>query len=421
MIKKITVNQLKPGMYVHDIDAEWLEGHTLPNRMMIKSDADIMAIRNVGIREVYLDTEKGMDVADAPTAAEVEDALAAQMMALGDDDEPPVTEVKKKKAPLKPTTMEQELTQAAEVKKAARKLVGNVLEDARMGGQVRLGPVKLVVEQLVESTFRNQDALLSLSLLKQKDDYTFMHSVNVGVFLISFCRGMGLDEETIQEVGVGGLLHDIGKMHTPPDVLNKPGRLTDEEFDIMRGHVTHSKTILEQAPGISTEALQVAYQHHERFDGSGYPNKLEGDQINHFGQMAAIVDVYDAITSDRVYHKGMTPHVALKKMMEWSKYHFNPELFQSFVRCVGIYPSGTMVRLDDGMVGVVINNSPDSLLHPVVKVIIDAKTGRKVTPHDVDLMALRGTEGERTVVNTEKPEKWRVDPKQFMPQSQAFQ
>ncbi|HIJ82577.1 MAG: metal dependent phosphohydrolase [Magnetococcales bacterium] len=419
-IRKISVRDLKPGMYVTDFNHDWQDPcckdkdpNAFRGPRRLQTEAEVQAVITHGILEVYIDVAKGEE-ADGTSLRQVEQALSEQLMALDDDDELSF----KASAPI---PFEEELSGAAEVKSRARKIVGDVLADARLGKQVALGPVQDAVRNMAESMFRNPDAILSLSLIKKRDEYTFMHSVNVGVFLMSFCRALKMKEETIIKVGVGGMLHDIGKMKTPESILNKAGKLTDEEFLIMKQHVTFSRQILEQTPGIPEISVFVAAQHHERFDGTGYPHGLKGDNINEFGQMAAIVDVYDAITSDRVYHKGNPPHVALKRMMDWSKNHFNPRLFQKFVQCVGIYPMGTLVRLENNLIGVVIRSNAESLLHPCIKVIIDGKVGKKLKPMDLNLMdhAKDTTKGYR-IIRSEPIDKWKVDPKQFMPQPELF-
>ena len=291
-----------------------------------------------------------------------------------------------------------------------------------MGKQVALEPVNDAVREMADSMFRNPDAILSLSLIKKRDEYTFMHSVNVGVFLMSFCRSVGMDEEEIIDVGVGGMLHDIGKMRTPDGVLNKQGKLTDDEFAQMREHVVFSRSILEETTGMKASSIEVAAEHHERVDGSGYPNKLNGDQISQVGQMSAIVDVYDAITSDRCYHKGNPPTVALKRMMEWSKSHFNPELFQKFIQSVGIYPMGTLVRLENNLLGVVIKPNSESLLHPVITLVADIKRKKRIQPKKLDLLQFKDKEHKGfRIIKTELPETWKIDPKKYMPNPNLYE
>ncbi|MBF0127193.1 MAG: HD-GYP domain-containing protein [Magnetococcales bacterium] len=420
MIKLIPTKKLAAGMFVHDFNHDWKDPccqdrdpNAFRGSRLIRTDEEVQAVIEHGIREVFIDSQRGKDVEEAPTAAEVQAILEAQLQELGAEE----FDEEAQEVPF-----EKEIHKAAKVKAQARTLVGSILEDARLGRQVTLTPVKDAVRNMADSMFRNPDALLSLSLIKQKDEYTFMHSVNVGVFLMSFCRALGLKEEEIVNVGVGGMLHDIGKMRTPEAILNKAGKLTDEEFAIMKKHVVFSRKILSETPGIAEISMHVAAQHHERHDGSGYPLGLKGDQINHFGQMAAIVDVYDAITSDRCYHKGNAPHFALKRMLEWSKFHFSLELYQKFVQCVGIYPMGTLVRLENGLLGVVIRPNRDSLLHPVVTVLINGKTGQRLEPREVNLMACQGDQQSGYFIKGyEDHEKWQVNPVAFLANAKLYE
>ncbi|MBF0341507.1 MAG: HD-GYP domain-containing protein [Magnetococcales bacterium] len=421
MIKRIAARQLKAGMFVHDFNHDWKDPccqdrdpNAFRGPKLLRTDEEVQAVVEHGIAELYIDTARGRDVEDAPTAAEVQAMLEAQLRDLAVDDGEDGLEQE--------VPMEREIHQAAKVKAHARTLVGSILEDARLGKQVTLSPVKDAVRNMADSMFRNPDALLSLSLIKQRDEYTFMHSVNVGVMLMSFCRMLGMEEEEIINVGIGGMLHDIGKMRTPEGILNKEGKLSDEEFAIMKRHVTYSRKILSETPGIAEVSMHVAAQHHERFDGSGYPMGLKGEEINRFGQMAAIVDVYDAITSDRCYHKGNPPHLALKRMLEWSRYHFSAELYQKFVQCVGIYPMGTLVRLENGLLGVVSRPNHDSLLHPLVVVVINGKTGQRVQPREVDLMAYKNDSKAGYVIKGHEDHiKWQINPLEFLPNAKLYE
>ena len=263
---------------------------------------------------------------------------------------------------------------------------------------------------MVESVFRNQDALLPLARLKNLDDYTFEHSVGVSALLIAFGRSMKLSKDVIKEIALGGLLLDIGKANIPDAILKKPGKLTDDEFARMQSHVVEGLKLLNQVPGISEIALQMVSEHHERFDGTGYPNKLAGKQISLYGQMAAIVDVYDAITSDKVYCRGMPPTQALKKLLEWSKHHFDPQLVQGFIRAIGIYPTGTLVRLESNRMGVVVEQNEGNLLEPVVRVFYHAAQQYYIPPEIVDLSKVQDK-----IASFENYDKWKIDPYQWLP------
>lgn len=202
----------------------------------------------------------------------------------------------------------------------------------------------------------------------------------------------------------------MGKAKVPDAILNKPAKLTDAEFVKMKNHVVQSKIILQATPGISDIALDVAAQHHERFDGTGYPNKLKADQISLYGQMGAIVDVYDAITSNRVYHKGMPPTEALRKLLEWSKFHFKPQLVQAFIRSIGIYPTGSLVRLESGRLAVVMEQHADALMQPTVKAIFHTR-GYYLVPDTIDLR-----HSQDRITGHEDFAAWEIDPARWIPQ-----
>ncbi|MEO5340675.1 MAG: HD-GYP domain-containing protein [Magnetococcus sp. MYC-9] len=413
-IKKISVSDLKPGMVISGYVCDWGGDPAHWGRKTIRQTEEIAKIRENGIEEVYIDTSVGLDVADAPTLLEVKATVGREIKKIGQQRETPASPPVARNV-----SMQDELANARKVTDHARQVVADVLTDVRLGKQLELEPVKEAVERMAESAFNNPGAILSLSLIKRKDEYTFMHSVNVGVFLMSYCHTMGMDREQVILAGIGGMLHDTGKMRVPIEIINSPNKLTDAEFDTMKAHPRFSGEILRETPGISPLSIEVAEQHHERFNGSGYPRKLVGAEIGLFGQMAAIVDVYDAITSNRSYHQGMASHEALEKMYEWCKHHFDLALFQQFVQCVGIYPVGSLVRLENDQVGVVVENHREALLLPVVRVILDAKRKCAIQPTTVDLLTVADRRGYR-ILNHESATKWGIDPKKYMPRPELY-
>jgi len=404
MIKKISIQQLKPGMFIHDINCVWMEHPFLVGALKIKNDKTIEKIAGLGVREVYIDTLKGLDVIDAPTETEVNAEIEHKMIAMVQQVKPITTT----------STLSEELKRSREVYGEANKIISNIMHDVRIGKQIEVERIDPVVEKMANSILRNKDALLSLCRIKNKDDYTFLHSVSVGALLISFAHALDFKRDVIKLLGVGGMLHDIGKTKVPNEILNKPGALTEEEFVIMKSHVVHGCSILRKSPGIAQVSFDVASQHHERFDGSGYPLGLKNSEMSVYGQMAAIVDVYDAITADRCYHKGMEPTVAIRKMFEWSKFHFNPKLLRTFIRIVGIYPVGTLVMLESGKIGVVIEQSETDMTRPLVRIIFDAKKNYFIAPKNIDLAKPLGQGGGDRIVNYESSAKWNIDPNKFM-------
>lgn len=403
MMKRIDVEQLKPGMYIADLGSEWLAHPFLRGSFAVKSEATIAKIVAAGIRQVYIDPERGLDVEDAPTHHEVERQLEEEM-----------ARVAERPAPVRRVSVGEEMGKAKRIHAEANRIIHNIMHDVRMGEQVALERVDPVVEKLTESILRNGNALLSLCRVKNKDDYTFQHSVSVCALHVSFCHAVGLDVAAVHLAGIGGLLHDIGKVRVPGVILNKPGRLEEDEFRQMKAHVIESKKILDQTPGISDASIEVAFEHHERYDGSGYPRGIKGDDISQMGRMAAICDVYDAITSERVYHTGMAPHVALRKIFEWSKFHFDPALVHQFLRTIGIYPVGTLVMLESGRIGVVLEQSAANLLHPLVRVFYDSKRRQYLPPQEIDLSRPVGHGGGDRIVGHAVAENWGIDLSRFL-------
>ncbi|WP_297575543.1 HD-GYP domain-containing protein, partial [uncultured Deefgea sp.] len=238
--------------------------------------------------------------------------------------------------------------------------------------------------------------------------------VSVCTLMVTFAQSLGMDRNLIRLAGIGGLLHDTGKMKVPNEILNKPGRLTEAEFDIMRSHPEEGWNILRHIDDMEAIPLEITLHHHERMDGTGYPHKLPGNEISQMAQMAAVVDVYDAITSDRCYHVGMPATEGLRKLWEWSKFHFNPELVQAFMRTVGIYPVGSLVRLESGRLGIVIEQNEGSLLQPKLKVIFTTKSNTYITPIIVDLARPMGKGGADKIMGHEDPAKWQINIARFL-------
>ncbi|MGZ5199229.1 MAG: HD-GYP domain-containing protein [Telluria sp.] len=402
MLKKVDSSQLRVGMYIHDLDCSWIEHPFVRNRFLLTTDDEIRKIRTAKIRGVVIDCSKGLDVTDAPTLAEARDQTETELQDLLASGNP-----RSVQAPVR-SSMAEELQRAASIRRQAAGLVREVMQDARLGKAIELERVTPVVENITASILRNPGALLGLLRIKGKDDYTFLHSVSVCTLLVAFCRSRNMSDEMTYQAGLGGLLHDTGKALVPDHILNKPGRLTDEEFEIIKRHPQDGYDLLLKTPGIGPIPLDITLHHHERRDGSGYPDKLGASDISELAQMAAIVDVYDAITADRVYHKGMPAAEALRKIYEWSKFHFNPVLAQEFVRCVGIYPVGTLVMLESGRLAVVVEPHESSLLTPKVNVFYDSRNQSYIRAQTIDLAR------EDKIVRHELPEKWKVDPVQYM-------
>jgi len=358
------------------------------NRFRVKDADTIRKIANAGIREIVINTEKGHSEAEtAPAASPAEPASSDTAQA----------------TPVK-VGMAEERGRAKVLFKEATHIIHSMMAEARVGKQVEVQSLDPLAERMVQSTLRNRHALTGISRIKTKDEYTFMHCVSVAALLTAFAGELGLDEQTIHQVALGGMLHDIGKTLVPDEILNKPGKLDDDEFVMMRRHVEFSGELLETQAGLSQTAKEVAMLHHERMDGRGYPLGLKGDQISLIGQMSAIVDVYDALTSVRVYKAAWEPSVTLKNLLEWSPDHFNPQLVQRFIKCLGIYPVGSLVELESGRVGIVMEQGQD-MLRPLLRIVYHAKQRAYVKVRDLDL----AKEPADRIVNVRSPDEFKLD------------
>jgi putative nucleotidyltransferase with HDIG domain len=403
VIKKITGEELRVGMYIHDLNCGWLNHPFVKNQFLIDSEALLQKVQDCQIAELFIDTEQGCDVGGPPPAEKEDAPTEATADSAAKADEPA--------GPLIITTYShgEEIQLARRLYDNASGLVQGMMRNARQGKQIKLDECKSVVNGIIESVSRFPSALLPLAQVKTLEAITFQHSVAVAGLSVSFGRVLGLPTEDIRELAIGGLLHDIGKAMVPGRILNKPTKLTDEEFRVMRGHASYTIRLLNNVHGISEIAFNAAAQHHERYDGSGYPGGLKGTQISLHGQMMAIVDVYDAITSIRVYHKALPATEALRKMFEWSQSQFNPKLVQAFIKGIGIYPAGSLVRMKSGRLGIVRQVSPDKLLQPIVLIVHDARTDRELPPEEVDLAS-----ADDPIISHETFEDWKIDPAKWL-------
>lgn len=294
------------------------------------------------------------------------------------------------------------MVRARKIFEDGRDTVEAMFRDVRLGRTVDTEAAMPLVEAINDSVLRHPQALISVARLKTADDYTYLHSMAVAGLMSGLARQLGLPEGQVVEAAMGGLLHDMGKAVTPLDILNKPGKLTDEEMQIMRQHPLDGHRLLVAGGVQNAVVLEIALHHHEKMDGSGYPNRLAGENIALMSRMGAVCDVYDAISSDRPYKRGWDPAESLKRMASWQG-HFDPAVFQAFVRRLGIYPVGSLVRLESQKLAVVIEQTPDALLKPKVRVFYSAKLRSRVLVQDIDLSR---PDCQDRIAQMESPSDW---------------
>jgi HD-GYP domain-containing protein (c-di-GMP phosphodiesterase class II) len=397
MLKKINVDDARLGMYIHEICGSWMDHPFWKKSFKLTAAGDLKTLKACGIRELWIDTGRGLDVESGAAGLSQEEELQKVESAL--------QQAVSSRPELEPrVSLQEEVERARKIHARAKQEVISMFQEARMGKALQMEQAADLADEINQSIARNAGALLSLARLKNKDDYTYLHSVAVCALMIALGRQFGIEGDTLRELGVAGLLHDVGKMMIPDEVLNKPGRLTDQEFDIVKDHPLRGWEMLKMSPGVTDTALDVCRHHHERIDGKGYPDRISGEALTFFARMGAVCDVYDAITSDRCYKKGWTPGESIRKMVEWKDGHFDDRVFQAFVKTVGIYPAGSLVRLRSGRLGVVIDQTEKSLLTPLVKVFFSSKAQAHIAHEVVDL-----TKGNDSIVNVEDPVEWGFD------------
>lgn len=388
-------------MYVADLNNQWVPNSNASRSGLIKQQLVIDKIKKLGVTELYIDASKGEDCPEVAAIDTVKQVQSEQFKSLS----------VQSGASAKRADVAQERERASKSYSEAKSLIGNLLIDIKLGKGIDSQAVDHSAEQLIESLNSNENALSCLSFIRSKDEYLLEHSVNVGILLGIFARARRVDEKTTQQLVAGGLLHDIGKILVPDEILNKPGKLTSDEWMEMQRHVTYGEQILDVTAGLSDITRSICRLHHERLDGTGYPRNLPADQITEFGRMAAICDVFDAITADRVYRKGMAPNLALRKLIEWSVFHLDKEIVYDFIRCCSVYPVGTLVELSNGQAAVVIEANRRFPKQPIVRVFYSLNAQQQLQPKVVNLASKKVTVN---VVNTLDARQLKIDIQPFM-------
>ncbi|HUW97955.1 MAG TPA: HD-GYP domain-containing protein [Acidiferrobacter sp.] len=398
MTKQVNVHDLQKGMYVSELDRPWAGTPFLFQGFEIRSDEQIIQLQQF-CQYVYIDTNLGQTSRSAHRTAGQLNTPSPPSTAL--------THAEILKLPLRQvialpryidlTTLEEEMPVARTIEIGMRELVYSIMDDVRLGHSVDSQRVRVMIVDMVDSITRNPDALVWLTQLRIKDEYTALHSVRVAIIALAFGRHLNLSVEDLNVLGIGALLHDIGKLKIPNEIINKPGQLTPQEYKIVKMHVPHGVEILESSSGIPRAAIDVARCHHERYAGTGYAAGLSGDRIGLFGLIGAIVDTYDAITSDRAYRAGISAYVALTNLYRGRNKDYHGELVDQFIQCMGVYPIGSIVEMNTGSIGVVITVNRHRRLRPRISLVFDEN--KEPYPHGtiLDLAHVATNENGRPI------------------------
>ncbi|HAG96408.1 MAG: hypothetical protein CMK83_14880 [Pseudomonadales bacterium] len=348
---KVPTDQLKLGMHVSRLDRPWLDTPFLFQGFSVHDVDDLTALKNI-CEYVYIDVLK---------TGRVNSAARSALVGQG---KPKHYEIV--------TPVEKEIKEASQHYKKSFSEVERLLDTAYADGRIDTDEIRRHIKDCVDSIERNPSAMMWLTRIKNVDKYTAEHCLNVGILAIALGRHVGVGRKHMELLGLCGMLHDVGKMKVDQAILNKPDRLTREEFEHMKLHVVYGREILVQDSTLPNEVIGAAYNHHERQDGKGYPTGMDAAALNFYTKVVTIVDAYDAITSQRCYSKGNTSATALKILYENSGTQFDPRLVVKFIECIGIYPPGALVEMSSGEVGVVLSVEPENRLLPKVALLLDA-------------------------------------------------
>ncbi|MGD8570567.1 MAG: DUF3391 domain-containing protein [Gammaproteobacteria bacterium] len=349
---------LKKGMYVAELDRPWLESPFLFQGFRITNSDELQQLKQI-CEYVFVDPEKSAvpvsaDLSAIPMRSKAGRAKTSSYI---------------KPAPSFQTSFEQEYPRAREMYNLTRDNVTHIFGDIRLGHSLDVAEVKYTVTSLVDSIMRHPDALMLLSTLQDKGNQAVTHAVNVCTLAITFGRFLGFPKKELTELGMGAMLHDIGETKIPQEILENFSNCSSDDIKLFQDHTTYGAAILHNTNGLPESVVAIARDHHERANGSGYPQSLDAEQMDLFTMIVAIADVYDNVTTG-MYGKPPVPCTeTLKNIYVWREDLFDPLLVEKFIQCLGIYPVGSVVELSSGEIGIVITNNPETRLFPKVLMV----------------------------------------------------
>lgn len=361
---KLTVEDLQIGMYVSDLDRSWLETPFMLQGLLLKEDKDIQKMKDI-CTYVYVDVDKSTGI--------TRQDLLNKRDNINKHQKNYIDTIVLNKDELKPAEIKQQAQIANNLREKTLEYIQQTFKQIYEKGNVDVNKAKEVVSELVSNVLEGHDAMIWLTYLKDRDEFTAVHSINVCIYSISFGRFLGLSEQEINTLGLGALLHDVGNIKIPENLLKKPGKLTRDEFTLMKAHAFLGYELLKKDSGMPPEALDIVLNHHERIGGHGYPNAKRNEEISHFSRIVAIIDVYDALTTDRPYKDGLNSRTALDKLYNMAPDNYAQDLIESFIKFIGIYPIGSIVELSTGHTAVVIANNDKTHLKPIVGLVLNRK------------------------------------------------
>ncbi|MDH5518449.1 MAG: HD domain-containing protein [Gammaproteobacteria bacterium] len=397
MLKEIQTSELRVGMYLHDLDIEPSLFPGVRKNTSINNKVLLQNILKTGSKRVTIDTVKGSDSLDpALTSLKHKIAFNVPRDAQGNKTETPVRA-------LKPTTLKDEISTAKSIKHRALDTVDAAFYAAKMGRSVNISGIKESVMQMTDSIIRNQDALLALGQIRHKNTYTFDHAINTCVLALTFGKWKNLDYPSLINLGTAALLHDIGETRLDDDLVSHKGKLKEAQFNQLKKHVNYSVEMLSSNAAINQKIIRLVQQHHERFDGSGYPYGLKGNEIDPLSQILGLSDLYDSMTSKTPFDSETAPTQVLKQLLESKDELFDSLIIKQFIKCIGIYPVGSLVKLSNGCIAIVHEISKQNSLQPKVRMIYNARREYLIHPLEINLAEVTDNENKLRIVSYVNP------------------
>ncbi|KTT76161.1 HD-GYP domain-containing protein [Sphingomonas endophytica] len=402
MLVRIKTEEARIGMFLHAVDGGWLASPFWRSQFVLTRTSEIRKLIESGIDEIVIDVSKGVGVGVASAPPVTEARAAETPPSAGEADTVTRAAAPVVRAIRTPSRrrVPPDVARAQAVVERSKTVIAAMFSEVRLGKAVEMDTILPLVDQITESVTRDTGAMLNVTRLKTKNEYTYVHSVAVGALLVHFAQHMRMSDTEVRDLALAGLLHDIGKMAVPNELLDKAGRLAPDEFDLIRLHPENGHALLRACAPMPEVVLDVCLHHHERVDGRGYPFGLSGDQLSLAARMSAICDVYDAVTSQRPYKRAWSPSDALARMRSW-RGHFDQELLGHFIESIGIHPVGDLVRLRSSRLALVIEGNDADPTAPRVRAFYDIPT-RHTVPHQ-DMFATAATD---PIYRSERGELW---------------
>ena len=366
-------------MFVQGFEGSWFDHPFWRTKFVLAQEKDLLKVRGSSVRAVIIDETKGAPLRTPDPRPGPPVQFRAALRPTGTISAP------------KSANFATSYTRALKLFGRSRKAVTGMYDDVRLGKAIKAEKLVPLVDEITQSIDSNPRAFISIAQLKSAHEYIYMHSVAVCALMINLARELRFSEAAVRDAGMAGLLHDIGKAVMPTTILDKPGPLEDDEFELIKTHTVRGRELLARSSGVSHHALDVCLRHHEKYDGSGYPDGLAGDRLSLFARMSALCDVYDAVTSERAYKRPWTPTEAVSSMRSWTG-HFDPDMTELFLKSVGIYPVGALVKLRSGLTAMVTGENPEDPTRPPM---ISVPHSLRLDPRDQEIVGMASAEAEK--------------------------